>query len=888
MHRPGVAPLDARVEHGDADVGPAPGDPPREIDRRALLPAQLVRRRRTSAGSRTARALVVVAVELGRQARRLVGRAVAPVRAVERAARDRGRLRARTGDRAPPRAVRPSAPRFPASAPAPLELRERCPRYAPGGPGGTRTTTRVTTLAVRDPARTRRTRPRQGSDGSVPASAVARSAASTGAPNRIRRPPNATDTSASQARPSAAPPMTSVSQWTPSITLDPPTIAARPIAAASHARWTVRLRPRPSTIAHAPKQAKAAAVCPLGNDGPLNPASGWMSGRARSTTTLTTFAITFWPTTTVARKPATDHGARRRTRTNAEDRHRDHHDPDRRSEERHRLEHVRREGRRVGVRPGGHTPVHPHDRVGGPDREREQGQERPAHEHDPRRERERESGRDTRVDAGAEERLRGRGLHQLPGHGLRAPPGRAGSTAGQRPSSRPHERAPTARSRLPTSTPRTIGAFRPFPHPSSGRRSGRCPDVFVPRAGYGKPHVGRRGTWTAGATGRREPAGPPVRRRGAAPGHPGRVLLAWWLVAYAGLVGATVGLGLLVTRTVGRRRAPPLGSRHREPVVRRADAPRRGRRSRPWAATSPRPPPSSGSGCLVVVGLLWWRRRDLVAIGVLVVRAHPGGHRVRDHDRARRPRPPAVPRLDAAPPTSSFPSGHTAAAVVLAGGLAWIVLRRWGRHRWTFVDRRRVGARAARGRAVPALPRDASSDRRVRRRVPRRRVPHDRGRRRHGGRRPHGTRDDPGRPRHDLGRGGRPRGQDARRRARGAAPRAAARTASTIRSGTRCRRARRRPSGPGRRSRTAPTSSSCGAATAWCSAASTPSRRPRRRRGDRPGRHRQPARHQPRHPDRHRRGGGHRPARSTAAARRRARSTASASRSWPAPASTPG
>jgi undecaprenyl-diphosphatase len=36
-----------------------------------------------------------------------------------------------------------------------------------------------------------------------------------------------------------------------------------------------------------------------------------------------------------------------------------------------------------------------------------------------------------------------------------------------------------------------------------------------------------------------------------------------------------------------------------------------------------------------------------------------------------RPRPP-VPRLDAAPPTSSFPSGHTAAAVALYG--AWAVL----------------------------------------------------------------------------------------------------------------------------------------------------------------------------------------------------------------------
>jgi membrane-associated phospholipid phosphatase len=45
-----------------------------------------------------------------------------------------------------------------------------------------------------------------------------------------------------------------------------------------------------------------------------------------------------------------------------------------------------------------------------------------------------------------------------------------------------------------------------------------------------------------------------------------------------------------------------------------------------------------------------------------------------------RPRPP-VARLDVAPPTSSFPSGHTAAAVALYGVIAVMVLWMYGR-RW--------------------------------------------------------------------------------------------------------------------------------------------------------------------------------------------------------------
>jgi membrane-associated phospholipid phosphatase len=75
----------------------------------------------------------------------------------------------------------------------------------------------------------------------------------------------------------------------------------------------------------------------------------------------------------------------------------------------------------------------------------------------------------------------------------------------------------------------------------------------------------------------------------------------------------------------------------------------------------------------VTVGLLWFRHRireaAFLAIGlVLEVSVFLTSALV-----VARPRPD-VSRLDSVPPTSSFPSGHTAAATVLFGGLALIVL----------------------------------------------------------------------------------------------------------------------------------------------------------------------------------------------------------------------
>ena len=67
-----------------------------------------------------------------------------------------------------------------------------------------------------------------------------------------------------------------------------------------------------------------------------------------------------------------------------------------------------------------------------------------------------------------------------------------------------------------------------------------------------------------------------------------------------------------------------------------------------------------------------------------------------------RVRPP-IPHLDPAPPTSSFPSGHTAATVALWGGLALGLARTRPGHRcgcWRAGRRRAAGARPV----LPALP----------------------------------------------------------------------------------------------------------------------------------------------------------------------------------------
>ncbi|GAB7193174.1 hypothetical protein NUM3379_38830 [Kineococcus sp. NUM-3379] len=70
---------------------------------------------------------------------------------------------------------------------------------------------------------------------------------------------------------------------------------------------------------------------------------------------------------------------------------------------------------------------------------------------------------------------------------------------------------------------------------------------------------------------------------------------------------------------------------------------------------------------LFVAAATWGQWLVFLSMTVLVPRRRPG-----------------VPQLDPAPPTSSFPSGHTSAAIALYAALAVVVLR-WARRRWVRV-----------------------------------------------------------------------------------------------------------------------------------------------------------------------------------------------------------
>ncbi|MEP6856643.1 MAG: phosphatase PAP2 family protein [Pedococcus sp.] len=69
--------------------------------------------------------------------------------------------------------------------------------------------------------------------------------------------------------------------------------------------------------------------------------------------------------------------------------------------------------------------------------------------------------------------------------------------------------------------------------------------------------------------------------------------------------------------------------------------------------------------CLVVVGLLWWRTRDLRwSVVPLVSISLQATIFLFATMAVGRQRPPAIP-MDSSPPTSSYPSGHTGASTAL-------------------------------------------------------------------------------------------------------------------------------------------------------------------------------------------------------------------------------
>lgn len=147
------------------------------------------------------------------------------------------------------------------------------------------------------------------------------------------------------------------------------------------------------------------------------------------------------------------------------------------------------------------------------------------------------------------------------------------------------------------------------------------------------------------------------------------------LALAAVLLTGMVALGLVVTR-VAEDRWPLTEEDDVSAALVRARTPT-------WDAVTAAVSWSANTGTIVVATLLvvlglrrWlgrWREGLFVATAVLV-QAGVFLATTAVVDRRR----PAVPLLDVAPPTSSFPSGHTGAATALAGALAVVVLaRRW-------------------------------------------------------------------------------------------------------------------------------------------------------------------------------------------------------------------
>ena len=154
--------------------------------------------------------------------------------------------------------------------------------------------------------------------------------------------------------------------------------------------------------------------------------------------------------------------------------------------------------------------------------------------------------------------------------------------------------------------------------------------------------------------------------------------VAWLLVPAACLVAVMVGLGYLVTEVLP---STAIGKWDAEVPRRLVEYRQQDGVSESKLITSLSETPTIVALTALAAAVFRWKfgrwRESLVVIYAVVGETGIFMATTLLIDRPR----PNVPKLDAAPPTSSFPSGHTAAAVCFYGAIAAIII--WHtRHRW--------------------------------------------------------------------------------------------------------------------------------------------------------------------------------------------------------------
>jgi len=154
--------------------------------------------------------------------------------------------------------------------------------------------------------------------------------------------------------------------------------------------------------------------------------------------------------------------------------------------------------------------------------------------------------------------------------------------------------------------------------------------------------------------------------------------VAWLLIPAACLVAVMVGLGYLVTEVLP---STAIGKWDAEVPRRLVEYRQQEGISESKLITSLSETPTIVALTALAAAVFRWKfgrwRESLVVIYAVVGETGIFMATTLLIDRPR----PNVPKLDAAPPTSSFPSGHTAAAVCFYGAIAAIII--WHtRHRW--------------------------------------------------------------------------------------------------------------------------------------------------------------------------------------------------------------